>query len=87
MPSIQTILFVLWLLWGIPCGIYRSRFRKIVYQTTDWTINIKPYFWKENKGLFGNLYPQDAEYLRMRNFYRAYLVVYAGLFAAYKIFG
>ena len=59
---------------------YRSRFRKIVYQTNDWTINIRPLFKKEVQGLIGNMYPDDLAYLKMRNFYRFYLVVYLVLF-------
>ena len=63
---------------------YRSRFRKIVYQTNDWKINIKPLFIKEIKGLFGNVFPENVEYLKMRNFYRFYLIVYFGLFAMWR---
>ena len=77
-----------WLLlfigWGLPLGHFRSKFRKIVYQTDDWIINIKPLFWKELKGLFQNIYPDDPLYLKTRNWYRLYLTVYSLLFAAYK---
>jgi len=68
------------MIWSFPLGYYRSQFRKIVYQTEDWTINIKPVFVKEVKGLFQNLYPENERYLKMRNFYRFYLVVYFVLF-------
>lgn len=67
-------------------GYYRSRFRKIVYETDDWKINIKPLFIKEMKGLFGNIFPTNEEYLKMRNFYRFYLVVYLGLFLMWRYF-
>lgn len=67
-------------------GYYRSQFRKIVYQTDDWKINIKPYFVKETKGLFMNLYPNNKDYLKMRNFYRFYLLVYLLLFIAWRNF-
>ena len=63
---------------------YRSRFRKIVYETDDWKINIKPLFIKEIKGLIGNIFPENEEYLRMRNFYRFYLIVYFGLFFLWR---
>ena len=63
---------------------YRSEFRKIVYQTEDWKINIQPKFWKELKGLFMNLYPDNAEYLKVRNFYRFYLGVYFVLLILWK---
>ena len=65
-------------------GYYRSRFRKIVYQTDSWTINVKPVFLKELKGLFQNLFPENDEYLKMRNFYRFYLAVYLGLFLCWR---
>jgi len=64
---------------------YRSRFRKIVYQTKDWTINIRPLFKKEVQGLIGNMYPNDPEYLKMRNFYRFYLIVYLVLFGLWYL--
>jgi len=74
---------VLFLLWGLPLSIYRSRFRKIVYQTDSWTINIKPVFVKEIKALFGNMYPGNRSYLKSRNFYRFYLLIYFILFYLY----
>lgn len=78
--SIWLILFVAW---GLPLTIYRSRFRKIVYRTDSWWINIKPAFVKETRALIGNMYPGDREYLKMRNFYRAYLLIYLVLFVLY----
>ena len=78
--------FVMFFVWGLPLGFYRSKFRKIVYQTDSWTINIKPYFVKETKALIGNIYPDNAEYLRQRTFYRIYLSVYSVLFVLYMIF-
>ena len=77
----QTIYFWLFMIWSFPLSYYRSRFRKIVYQTEDWRINIQPLFKKEMIGLFGNLYPENKDYLKMRNFYRFYLVGYFLLFA------
>lgn len=76
----NNIWFILFFAWGIPLGIYRSRFRKIVYRTDSWLINILPYFWRETKALFITMYPGNAEYVRFRNFYRFYLLVYAVLF-------
>ena len=75
--------FILFVIWGFPLSFYRSKFRKIVYQTDSWTINIKPFFIKEIKGLFGNLYPEDKEYLKQRNFYRFYLGIYIILLLLY----
>ena len=54
---------LLFVIWGIPLSYYRSNFRKIVYQTDSWLINIKPIFIKELKGLFGNLYPENSAYI------------------------
>ncbi|NCA31018.1 MAG: hypothetical protein EBS93_09940, partial [Chitinophagia bacterium] len=69
MTFIQLILLVL-LIWSIPSTYFRSKFRKIVYQTDDWKINIKPLFKKEIIGLLGNMYPENKEYLKTRNYYR-----------------
>jgi len=80
---IKNIWFILFIAWGLPLGYYRSKFRKIVYQTDSWVINIKPVFWKELKALFGNLYPDNLKYKRFRNFYLFYLVIYLLLFIAY----
>ena len=77
--------FILFFIWSFPLGYYRSQFRKIVYQTDDWTINIKPYFVQETKGLFGNLFPENENYVKMRNFYRSYLVVYIVLFLLWRM--
>ena len=45
----STYVFVLLVIWSIPSTYFRSKFRKIVYQTDDWKINIKPLFIKELK--------------------------------------
>ncbi|NCC72064.1 MAG: hypothetical protein EOM06_01595 [Sphingobacteriia bacterium] len=76
---------LLFIAWGLPLTYYRSRFRKIVYQTGHWSINFKPLFGLELRGLFGNLFPDNPEYIKMRNFYRFYLLVYFTLFAIYQI--
>ena len=73
---VTNVLLVLLILWGIPSTYFRSKFRKIVYQTNDWKINIKPLFKKEIMGLFLNLYPDNKEYIRVRNYYRIYLLIY-----------
>ena len=85
MMSTENILFIIFLVWSLPMGWYRSRFRKLVYQTDSWTINIKPVFTKELKALFGNMYPQNEQYLKLRNFYRFYLAVYLALFVAWQV--
>jgi peroxiredoxin Q/BCP len=80
---IDNIWLILFVAWGLPLGIYRSKFRKLVYQTDSWLINIKPLFIKEISGLFGNIYPGNLKYKKFRNFYRFYLLVYALLFFFY----
>ncbi len=70
-------------IWSLPSFYFRSKFRKIVYQTDDWKINIKPLFIKELKGLFIKLYPNDEVYLKVRRNYIIYLVIYFGLFIFY----
>jgi peroxiredoxin Q/BCP len=84
MTDRQLILIVL-IIWGIPSTYFRSKFRKIVYQTDDWTINIKPLFKKEVIGLFSNMYPDNKDYLKTRNYYRIYLIVYLILFIIYNL--
>ena len=83
----NNIWLILFIGWGLPLTYYRSKFRKIVYQTDSWIINIKPLFVKELKGLLGNLYPENKEYKRFRNFYLIYLAVYLILFLLYLNFG
>ncbi len=83
---IKNIWFILFAVWGLPLGYYRSKFRKMVYQTDSWVINIKPVFWKEIKGLFGNIFPDNQKYKKFRNFYLFYLTIYLILFIAYLIF-
>ena len=78
-------IFILLIIWGIPSTLFRSKFRKIVYQTDDWKINIKPLFIKELKGLIFNIFPQNNDYIKTRNQYRIYLSVYLLLFIFYII--
>ena len=80
---ISKFIFILLLLWGVPSTFFRSKFRKIVYQTEDWKINIKPVFIKELKALFFNIFPEDDTYIKVRNQYRIYLMVYLLLFIVY----
>jgi len=71
-------------MWGIPSTYFRSKFRKIVYQTDDWKINIRPLFKKEIIGLFSNMYPENQDYLKTRNQYRIYLLIYLLIFILYQ---
>ncbi len=76
----------LFIIFGLVLIYYRNRFRKIIYQSDSWTINIKPLFGKELKALFGNLNPDNMKYLKFRNFYRFYLIIYLILFTSYLTF-
>ena len=82
---ISKYIFILLILWGVPSTFFRSKFRKIVYQTDDWKINIKPLFVKELKGLFFNIFPHNNDYIIARNQYRLYLGVYLFLFIIYVL--
>lgn len=87
MIILNNIWLILFFGWGLPLTLYRSKFRKLVYQTESWTINIKPIFMKELKALFGNIYPDNLNYLKFRNFYRFYLTIYLLLFITYFALG
>ena len=80
----KQVLFLILMIWSIPSTYFRSKFRKIVYQTDDWKINIKPLFKKEIIGLFSNMYPDNKSYLKSRNHYRIYLAAYLIFFIIYK---
>jgi len=82
---LNDIILILLFIWGIPSTFFRSKFRKIVYQTDDWKINIKPLFIKELKGLFFNIFPENKEYIKVRNQYRIYLFLYSLFFTVYII--
>lgn len=86
MMLLKNIWLILFIAWGLPMTIYRSKFRKIVYQTDKWTINIKPVFIKELKALFGSMHPDNKKYLKFRYFYRFYLIIYLLLFTSYLTF-
>ena len=79
----KTLLLIILFIWGIPSTYFRNKFRKIVYRTDDWKINIKPVFKKELTGLFYNIYPENKEYIKSRNSYRIYLLIYLVLFLLY----
>lgn len=81
----KQLIFLILLIWSIPSTYFRSKFRKIVYQTDDWKINIQPLFKKEMIGLFGNMYPDNKDYLKTRDYYRIYLLIYIALFIMYKL--
>jgi peroxiredoxin Q/BCP len=83
--SFKTIILIILFIWGAPSTYFRSKFRKIVYKTDDWKINIKPLFIKEIKALFLNIYPKNSNYLKIRKYYIFYLLIYLMLFIVYMI--
>jgi peroxiredoxin Q/BCP len=82
---LKTIILIILFVWGAPSTYFRSKFRKIVYKTDDWKINIKPLFIKEIKALFINIYPENSKYLKIRKYYSFYLMIYLMLFVVYMI--
>ena len=78
------LLFII-ILWGIPSTYFRSKFRKIIYETNDWKINIKPLFKKELIGLLFKISSKNKDYIKTRNHYRIYLIIYGILFLVYSI--
>ena len=81
--TFKTIILIILFVWGAPSTYFRSKFRKIVYKTDDWKINIKPLFIREIKGLIFNIYPENYKYLKIRKYYIFYLMVYLMLFVVY----
>lgn len=80
------IFFIAFFVWSFPLGVFRSRWRKMVYQTDSWWINIQPYFWRELKVLFGFIKLTKPEEVSMVKFFRMYLIVYFILFAGFIFF-
>jgi peroxiredoxin Q/BCP len=82
---VKNLLLFILILWGIPSTYFRSKFRKIIYETNDWKINIKPLFRKELKGLFSKISSKNKDYIKTRNNYRIYLIIYGILFLVYSL--
>ena len=55
----NTIWIIILNLGAYPVLISEAGFEKIVYETDDWKINIKPSFKKELIALFSNSLPAD----------------------------
>jgi Peroxiredoxin len=80
---LDNIWLILFVALGLPLLTYRSKFRKIVYQTSSWAINIKPVFADELRGIIGDHCIDHPRYKRIRSFYRSYLVTYLVLILFY----
>ena len=83
--TIHNVLLILFILWTIPLNYFRVNFRKIIYQTNDWKIALKPIFVKEIKGLILNIYPDNKKYIKYRNFYRFYLIMFFLLYTLWRV--
>jgi thioredoxin-dependent peroxiredoxin len=83
MNTSKNFWLILFFAWGLPLAYYRSKFRKLVYQTNHWSINFELRFGKEIKALLGNYFTDNKHFFKFRNFYRFYLLVYILLFTVY----
>ncbi len=82
--SLESVLLVLFLTWAVPLDYFRTKFRMIVYDTTDWKIAIRPVFLREIRALLG-LYTSDhPQFIRYRSLYGAYLVCFFILFQLWR---
>ena len=81
----KSFILIILILWGIPSTYFRSKFRKMIYETNDWKINIKPLFKKELIGLFSKISSKNKNYIKNRNNYRIYLIIYGILFLVYSL--
>lgn len=81
--TFHLVFLIAFIIWSFPLSIFRSRFRKMVYETDSWWINVKPVFWKEMKVLVGLHNRQEIDDLKLITFYRLYLLVYVILLAGY----
>lgn len=87
MAPLERTSFILFFVWSFPLGYYRDRFRKFVYETDSWLINIKPVFVKELRILFRKFNDSDTiEHIKNVRFFRFYLIVYFILFFLWILF-
>lgn len=79
MQMFESLWFILLVVMAIPLVYYQGKFRKEVFQTDSWTVFIKPSSVKEFKAFFGNMYPDNENYLKYRNLYRLYTALFVVL--------
>jgi len=81
----ESVALIAFVLWAMPLTYLRAKFRSIVYNDPRLIeVVLKPVFWKEIKGIFGNLYPGNPAYVKMRNIYRWYLVGFLILYLIWR---
>jgi peroxiredoxin Q/BCP len=74
---------ILFVLLTIPLVYYKFKFRNILNKTVGWTVFFRPSTWNEMKAFFGNTYPDNENYLKVRNLYRFYTAPWVILLAAF----
>lgn len=83
MNMFERLWFIFLFVLVIPVIYYRIKFRKIIFQTDRWTVLFKTSSLKELKAFYGNIDPDNENYLKCRNLYRQYsalLVVFIAFF-------
>jgi len=81
----ESVALIVLVLWSVPLSYIRLKFRKLVYNTDDWKIAIRPVFVKEIKVLSGILPLATVSERKVRNFYRLYLTVFISLYIVWRI--
>ena len=77
----KTVMFVIFLIYGIPLWKLRYRWRATVYRMTDWKINVLPWFGHDIAALFTNRYFRTADERHMARQFRLYMLGYLALLA------
>lgn len=77
----RTIVVIAFALWSIPLSWMRTRFRKEVYETTDWKIVLQPKFFREVQVLCGGI---DFKNKKLLFQYRMYLLGFLMIYFVYR---
>jgi hypothetical protein len=78
--------FVTFVVCGLPLTLSQP-FRQNRFSNRKLDDKYQTGFVDEIKVLSGNVYPENQDYLKMRNFYGFYLSVYTLLFVVYRFVG
>jgi len=68
----ERLWLILIIVLAFPLVYYRGMFRKAVYKSDNWKIYLRPTSLKEFKAFFGNMFPEDMNYLHVRNLFRIF---------------
>lgn len=80
----KIILLIIIIIYTRPLLYFRYKYRSTVYREKNWSINIKPWFYKDIKGLFSNKLFKNKEEIKIANFYRLYLIGFIALGIIFK---